>query len=80
MTRDDDTLLRGGEMLTDAVRQRVCRDRRANGIVLASPVETTPELRQALKLLGFDTSNKKALAASVSIVLSALAKALIQKG
>ena len=82
VSRSDDTLLRGSEILTDAVRQRVCRDRRANGIVLASPVETTPEGRQLLKLLGLphDTNDKRALATSVSAVFNALAKALIPKG
>ncbi len=73
----DDMLMRGGQILTDAERQQLCRDRRANGIVLASPVETTPELRQALRLLGVDTTDKKALAAAISSLLAALADVLL---
>ncbi len=82
MTHGDDALLRGAQILTDAERQQLCRERRANGIVLASPVETTPEGRQLLKLLGLphDTNDKRALATSVSAVFNALAKALIPKG
>ena len=71
MTRHDDALLRGGEILSDSERQRLCQRRRAEGIIPVGPVEITSEGRQLLKLLGLDTGSKKALAAGVSAVYAA---------